>query len=227
MRRYRACWGCGWAGFRTFIRGWVWLAILGSWQFSAMRAETRSAGTGAGDGGIIRSTAVATQGCLRLIVDRALGLRWRMESQGPGRPNRLVPVGEGDRAACAGGTDRKQQDKGSLPVQSLEGGKSIRSATQPGGTQYAAPQQETSNPPIAVHPVIQVGEAIVVVQSGKTVEARFPAVAMAAATAGAWLPVRLQVGNGSFGRLGGHLIRVQAVAAGLARWDGQQMGAGW
>lgn len=210
MRQFRAWRRCGWAC------AWAGLGLWGAFWIPAMQAGTPSAGIAAADAVTEGSTAGVAQGCLRLIVDRGLGLRWRLEPQGPGRPNRLVPVGEGEQPACAAGTESKH-------------GLSAQASQQTEGRQpigSAAPK-ETSHPAVAMHPVIQVGEAIVVVQSGSTVQARFPAVAMAAAAAGDWLPARLQVGNGSFGKLGGHRIRVQAVAPGLARWDGQQMEAGW
>ena len=210
MRQFRAWRRCGRAC------AWAGLGLWGAFWIPAMQAGTPSAGIAAADAVKVGSPAGVAQGCLRLVVDRGLGLRWRLEPQGPGRPNRLVPVGEGEQPACAAGTESKR-GQSAQASQQTEGRQSIASA---------APK-ETSHPAVAMHPVIQVGEAIVVVQSGSTVVARFPAVAMAAAAVGAWLPARLQVGNGSFGKLGGHRIRVQAIAPGLARWDGQQMEAGW
>lgn len=180
----------------------------------------------AADATIPRAQSTPSAGCDRIVEDRALGLHWRVEPQGGGRPNRMVLIeaqslrGGASSATAGSACEEKQGAKAAFsqttdvsPLRVSSGGRMTGNAVQM--SQFK--------------PVIQVGESIVVVQDGSTVEARFPAVALAAAAAGASFPVRLQVGTGGFGKQLGRVVQARAVAHGMARWDGeaQQNGAGW
>ena len=150
----------------------------------------------------------AGAGCVRVVEDRALGLRWLVEAQPGGRPNRMVPIAVDEP----------------VPVCAAMHGPVPRLAR-------AMAQSVNALAALRTHPatVIQVGQPIVVVQSGSAIQARFPAVAMTAAAVGESFPARLAVGTGGFGKLAGRVVRATAVAGGLARWDGEteQAGAEW
>ncbi len=150
--------------------------------------------------------------CVRVVEDRATGLRWRVERQGGGKPNRMVLIEGSSKQECASSSaGRGTEEQGAKAAQSAAG----NSARSSAATEAA--------------PVIQVGERIVVVQKGAALEARFPAVALAAAVPGGPVLARLEIGNGDFGKRAGRVVRATAVARGLAQWDGesQQNGAGW
>ena len=171
-------------------------------------------------GDMVRSgTLRSMPPCVRIVEDRALGLRWRMEPQSGARPSRLVQV---------------QERSGALPERPCKAASAAnfeteRKADAIPGASRAIPSRAIQSGAIREKPVIQVGDRVVVVQAGSSVVARLPGVALAAAAIGQPLPVRLRIGNGGFGKLAGQVVETLAVTQGVARWDGeaQQNGAGW
>ena len=197
--------GGAWMGIeekRTAL-GMLWLAVF-------LGCGTAHAADSA------MAQAKSSSPCVRMVEDRATGVRWRVEAQGGGRPNRWVRVDGRTEPACgASGAAQSSRLRVAETTWAATGAAAMRDV----GAGMRKP----------VAPVIQVGERIVLVQSGAAIEARFPAVALAAAAPGRPLLARLEVGNGEFGKRGGRVVEATAVGKGLARWDGQteQNGAGW
>ncbi len=179
--------------------------------------------------------------CVGIREDRALGLHWRRETQSGGRPARWIPMTEDEAVAC-----RRQllTETAAIDAKLIEGTQEgAKPDLKPQGLAVTAAHPVTASlfaaspvavkpvaaSPIAVRPVIQVGDHVVVIQSAGGVLARLPGVALAAAAKGQRLPVRLQVGNGGFGKASGRVVQTQAVTAGMAQWDGamEWRGAGW
>ena len=188
-----------------------------AWLFVALCCAV--AGAADTDG----ARAKSSSGCVRVVEDRATGLRWRVDADGGGRPNRWTLIEQpikdlaedlAEPACGPSGAGRRMQ-----PMKTT-GAKAASAALG------ASPRSAVVS---SAAPVIQVGEQIVLVQTGAALEARFPAVALAAAAAGRPLAARLEIGNGGFGKRAGRVVEVTAVARGLARWDGELKanGAGW
>lgn len=172
----------------------------------------------------VAGTSVAAGGrsqpdCSRILEDRALGLRWRWEKRSGGRPGRWVPVA--DQADQSDQSD--QAETAGCAELRGKAASVVASETKPRSAATAQPMVA------AMKPVIQVGDPVVVIQSQGSVLARLPGVAMAAASAGSPLLVRLRVGNGGFGKAAGRIVHTRAVAHGLVQWDGamEWSGSGW
>lgn len=203
-------------------RGWCrWAVVLGGVLLTFFSPQARSAVGNAAVGSPVAAARGSQPGCLRVLEDRALGLRWRWESHSGARPGQWVPMAADLADGCTG----QLRAEVALPrrVIGKQAGPGVAGRTASGSTARNAVKREVARP------VIQVGEHVVVIQDDGEVVARLPGVALAAALAGRPLPVRLKVGNGGFGKLAGRVVEAQAVAKGIARWSGEMVsgGAGW
>lgn len=177
-----------------------WVIVVGGALLALLVPQIASAvGNAAVDmGAAARSDS--RSGCTRILEDPTLGLRWRWERPSGGRPGRWVAMTAQDETpGCA-----VSQPTGASRI--ATGAKAVMG--------ISAQRAVT-----AVKPVIQVGDRVVVIQSQDGVLARLPGVALAAATAGSPLSVRLRIGNGGFGKAAGRVIRTRAVAHGLVQWN--------
>lgn len=202
-------------------RGWCrWAVVFGGVLLTNFSPQARSAVGNVAVGSPVVAAKGSQPGCLRVLEDRALGLRWHWESHSGARPGQWVPMAADVAAGVADGCTGQPQAEVVLPRRAI-GKHAVPSAAE--STAWNAVKPEVARP------VIQVGEHVVVIQDDGEVLARLPGVALAAALAGRPLPVRLKVGNGGFGKLAGSVVEATAVAKGIARWDGEMVsgGAGW
>lgn len=117
---------------------------------------------------------------VRVIDDHATGVRWLLlrDPSHPGGPGRMV---------------RSTEFQGNAP------GNSIAAAAAQGGTSLA---------PAAVHPLIRMGDRLIVEEHSAVADANLEGVALTAANLGSPLEVRL--------RIGGRTLRALATGPGRA-----------